>query len=67
MRHEQYEETLDAVRQMRKQIIEEFTSNEQEREIWTAQWPFGNWRLFDDWFYRTKYTSRVSREVFFDH
>lgn len=42
VRHEQYGKTLDALSQMREQVIEDFANNEQEREVWKAEWPFGN-------------------------
>ncbi len=38
---DQYEEALDALEQMKDQVIEEFASNEQEREVWRKEWPFG--------------------------
>lgn len=44
VRAEQYTEALDALGQMREreQVIEQLASDEQEREIWRAEWPFGN-------------------------
>ncbi|KAI9679362.1 MAG: hypothetical protein M1817_005384 [Caeruleum heppii] len=41
VRSEQYLEALDALGQMRDQVIEEFANDEREREIWRAEWPFG--------------------------
>lgn len=41
VRPEQYEETLDALAQIKDQVIEEFASTEQEREVWQNMWPFG--------------------------
>jgi hypothetical protein len=41
VRVDQYEEALDALEQMKDQVIEEFASNEQEREVWRKEWPFG--------------------------
>ncbi|TVY45439.1 hypothetical protein LSUB1_G000321 [Lachnellula subtilissima] len=41
IRADQYEEALDALEQMKDQVIEEFASNEQEREVWQKEWPFG--------------------------
>lgn len=38
---DQYEETLDALAQMKDQVIETFASTEQEREVWQKMWPFG--------------------------
>jgi hypothetical protein len=32
---------LDALEQMKDQVIEEFASNEQERQVWRKEWPFG--------------------------
>lgn len=40
-RPDQYEETLDALEQMKDQIIQQYTSNEEEREQWRKVWPFG--------------------------
>lgn len=42
VRAEQYTEALDALGQMREQVIEQLANDEQEREIWRAEWPFGN-------------------------
>jgi hypothetical protein len=42
VRAEQYTEALDALRQMQEQVIEQLTSDEQEKEIWRAEWLFGN-------------------------
>ncbi len=41
VRPEQYKEALDALEQMKVQVIEEFACNEQERETWRREWPFG--------------------------
>ncbi len=41
VRPDQYEEALDALEQIKDQVIEEFASNEQEREVWRKEWPFG--------------------------
>ncbi|PVH69760.1 hypothetical protein DL98DRAFT_438347 [Cadophora sp. DSE1049] len=41
VRSDQYEDALDALEQMKCQVIEEFASNEQEREVWRKEWPFG--------------------------
>ncbi|KAI9732696.1 MAG: hypothetical protein M1818_007430 [Claussenomyces sp. TS43310] len=38
---DRYEEALDALEQMKDQVIEEFASSEQEREVWLKEWPFG--------------------------
>jgi len=38
---EQYEEALDALRQMKEQIVEEYAKTEEDREMWDRQWPFG--------------------------
>ena len=38
---DQYEETLDALAQMKDQVIKEFASDEHEREVWQKMWPFG--------------------------
>jgi hypothetical protein len=41
VRPDKYEETLDALAQMKGQILKEFASTEQEREVWQKMWPFG--------------------------
>ncbi|KAL2063111.1 hypothetical protein VTL71DRAFT_6183 [Oculimacula yallundae] len=41
VRPDQYEEALDALEQIKDQVIEEFASNEQDREVWRKEWPFG--------------------------
>jgi hypothetical protein len=41
VRPDKYEEALDALDQMRDQVIETFAKNEQERETWLKMWPFG--------------------------
>lgn len=41
VRADQYEDALDALEQMKDQVIEEFASNKQEREVWRKEWPFG--------------------------
>lgn len=40
-RPDQYEEALDALEQIKDQVIGGFASNEQEREVWRKEWPFG--------------------------
>lgn len=37
---EQYEEALDALRQMKEQVIKEYATTEEDRETWCRQWPF---------------------------
>ncbi|KAJ8067350.1 hypothetical protein OCU04_004703 [Sclerotinia nivalis] len=46
VRSHHYEEALDALEQMKDQVIEEFARSEQEKEIWLKEWPFGTWGLF---------------------
>ncbi|KAH9871022.1 hypothetical protein J1614_006596 [Plenodomus biglobosus] len=41
VRPEQYDEALDALAQMKDQVIAEFTQDEQERELWQQLWLFG--------------------------
>jgi hypothetical protein len=41
VRAELYEEALDALGQMREQVIERMASDEKEREVWRAELPFG--------------------------
>ncbi|KAH7087483.1 kinase-like domain-containing protein [Paraphoma chrysanthemicola] len=38
---EQYDEALDALGQMKEQVIEEFARTEEERRQWEEAWPFG--------------------------
>jgi hypothetical protein len=38
---ESYDEALDALQQMRDQVIEQYAMNEDEAEIWRKAWPFG--------------------------
>lgn len=40
VRLDRYEEALDALAQMKGQVIDEFAGNEQEREIWNKMWLF---------------------------
>lgn len=35
-----YEEAVDALSQMREQVIANFATNDEESETWRAQWPF---------------------------
>ncbi|KAL8840496.1 MAG: hypothetical protein Q9176_003822 [Flavoplaca citrina] len=42
VRNDQYEETRDALRQIREQVIETYASDESDREIWRDGWPFDN-------------------------
>jgi hypothetical protein len=41
VRPDQYEEVLDALAQVKDQVIENFANTEQEKEIWQKVWPFG--------------------------
>lgn len=40
MRTEQYEETMDALRQIKEQVIHTFAHNVRERSLWQDMWPF---------------------------
>lgn len=40
VRNDQYEETRDALRQIREQVIDMYARDEKEKEIWRAGWPF---------------------------
>lgn len=42
VRADHYEEALDALAQMKDQVIEQFASTEQEKEVWLKEWPFGS-------------------------
>jgi len=37
----QYDESLNALEQMKEQVIEQYAKNEQEAGIWRKEWPFG--------------------------
>ncbi|KAL5388578.1 hypothetical protein PMIN02_007701 [Paraphaeosphaeria minitans] len=39
---EQYDEAMDALGQMKEQVIKTFATTEHEREVWERLWPFGN-------------------------
>ena len=41
VRTELYDEALDALGQMKEQVIDEFAKTEEEREVWNRLWPFG--------------------------
>lgn len=40
VRHEQYDMAIDALRQVRDQVIDEFAKTEKDRKVWLEQWPF---------------------------
>ena len=40
VRNDQYEETRDALRQMKDQVIDMYARDEKEKEIWRESWPF---------------------------
>ena len=40
VRNDQYEETRDALRQIKEQVIDMYARAEKEKEIWRAGWPF---------------------------
>ena len=40
VRNDQYEETRDALRQIREQVIDMYARDEKEKEIWREGWPF---------------------------
>lgn len=42
VRHDQYEETRAALRQIRAQVIDRFAKDERDREVWREGWPFDN-------------------------
>ncbi|KAF2275182.1 uncharacterized protein EI97DRAFT_420759 [Westerdykella ornata] len=41
VRHELYDESVNALGQMKEQVIEEFARSEEERRVWERMWPFG--------------------------
>lgn len=40
VRSELYEDAIDALGQMKEQVIDEFAKNQEERQIWEKWWPF---------------------------
>jgi hypothetical protein len=40
VRPDQYDEALDALNQIREQVISTFASDSKEKEIWKKEWPF---------------------------
>ena len=40
VRNDQYEETRDALRQIREETIDTYARDEKEKKIWPAGWPF---------------------------
>lgn len=40
VRRELYDEALDALNQMKEQVIDEYARNENEQEVWRKEWPF---------------------------
>lgn len=40
VRADQYDEALDALRQIKDQVIQEFARTEQDTETWQRVWPF---------------------------
>ncbi|KAL6706296.1 hypothetical protein ACN47E_005586 [Coniothyrium glycines] len=42
VRHDQYDEALDALAQIKEQVINTFASNAKEKEVWESEWPFTN-------------------------
>lgn len=40
VRHDQYEASRDALRQMREHVMDKYASSEKEREEWRKNWPF---------------------------
>ena len=40
VRPDQYDKALDALNQIREQVISTFASNSKEKEIWKKEWPF---------------------------
>ena len=41
VRAEDYESALDALAQIKPQVIQEFAATEQEAKVWQEVWPFG--------------------------
>lgn len=37
---DRYEESLNALEQMKEQVIKEYATNETEEAIWRKEWPF---------------------------
>ena len=40
VRNDQYEETRDALRQIKDQVVDMYARDEEEKEIWRKGWPF---------------------------
>ena len=40
VRHEQYDEALNALGQLKEQVIETFAKSEEDRVAWEESWPF---------------------------
>ena len=40
VRAERYDETQNALRQVKPQVIDEFAKTEQEKDAWENAWPF---------------------------
>lgn len=40
VKHEKYEEALNALRQMKEQVIEQYAKSEDERKVWEEVLPF---------------------------
>ena len=38
---DQYDESLNALGQMKEQIIEQYANGEQDAAVWRKEWPFG--------------------------
>jgi hypothetical protein len=41
VRPDQYEESLDTLSQIKDQVIEKFSTGDEERKVWEKLWPFG--------------------------
>jgi hypothetical protein len=41
VRSELYEDAIDALSQMKEQVLDEFAKNDEERQMWEKWWPFG--------------------------
>lgn len=43
VRKDQYDDTVEALQQIREQVVDEFARNEQDKGIWRRVWPFTDW------------------------
>jgi hypothetical protein len=42
VRNDLYDDALNALQQMKEQVIDTYAKDEKEKEIWREGWPFDN-------------------------